>query len=200
VAALLLGWAAAITLHITFNNVVNMQAGMLTLALAIAIGLGGVAIVIGFIYWGLAQERRWLRQTLNLQVGVSSGESAVVQKLDNLDELLSPVAMGFCAETREQIKTLINLQARLGLKRKVQEMTPDPKLRAEMEKEVNALRDESDKLRREIGVYCMSYVRSILPPNTEPMWARLGQSLQSQPSEGPSLWSELDDKIQEGEQ
>jgi RsiW-degrading membrane proteinase PrsW (M82 family) len=42
-ASLLLGWGAAMTLHITFNNVVNQQAGQLTLLLAIVLGLGAWA-------------------------------------------------------------------------------------------------------------------------------------------------------------
>jgi len=195
-ASLLLGWGAAMTLHITFNNVVNQQAGQLTLVLAIVLGLGGVGLVIGFIFWGLAQERRWLHETLDLQVGVSAGESAVVQKLDDLDALLAPVGEHFGADKRKQVEAFLKLQAQLGLKRKVQAMTPDLKLRAEMEAQVSALRDEIDGVRRGLGVYCMSYVRSILPPETEPLWARLGQALETRFSSGPSLWSALDDKME----
>lgn len=197
-AALFLGWAAAITLHVTFNNVVNMNAGTLTLLLAIGLGLGGVGLVSAFIFWGLAEERRWLRQTLGLQVGVSAGESAVIQKLDDLETLLAPVGQHFGTAKRKQVAGFLKLQAQLGLKRKVQEMTPDPNLRAEMERQVAALRREIDAVRKDLGVYCMSYVRSILPPETEPLWARLGQTLETRTnSAGPSLWSTLDRRLDE---
>ncbi len=195
-ASLLLGWAAATALHISYNNVVYRTQGALTLVLAIALGLGGVGMVAAFIFWGLAEERRWLRETLGLKLGVSAGEAAVVQKLDNLEPLLAPVADRFGAEKRKQAEAFLKLQARLGLKRKVQQITPDARQRAEMEREVAALRGEIDTLRRALGIYCMSYVRSILPPETEPMWARLGQALEGRAeSRGPGLWEVLESKM-----
>lgn len=194
--SLLLGWLAAMTLHITFNNVVNQDAGILTLALAIALGLGGLVLTGAFIFWGLAEERKWLRETLGLRVGVSAGESAVVQKLDNLEPLLAPVGEHFGADKRKQVERFLKLQAQLGLKRKVQELTPDPALRAEMEGQVSTLRAEIDAVRRGLGVYCMSYVRSILPPETEPLWARLGQALEVRAdTSGPGLWRTLESRM-----
>jgi RsiW-degrading membrane proteinase PrsW (M82 family) len=197
--SLLLGWGAAMALHILFNNVVNLQPGPLTLLLAIVVGMGGVGLVAAFIFWGLAEERRWLRETLGLKVGVSAGESAVVQKLDDLDALLAPVGERFGTDKRKQVEQFLKLQAQLGLKRKVQEMTPDARLQAEMDAQVRALRSEIDTVRRGLGVYCMSYVRSILPPESEPLWARLGQALETRPTAGPSLWSALGDRLEERE-
>jgi RsiW-degrading membrane proteinase PrsW (M82 family) len=199
-ASLFLGWAAAMALHIIFNNVVYRTTGALTLVLAIVLGLGGVGLVIGFIFWGLAEERRWLREMLGVQVGVSAGEAAVVQKLDDLDALLAPVGERFGPEKRRQVERFLKLQAQLGLKLKVRDMTPDAKQRAEMERQVAALRKEIDAARRDVGIYCMSYVRSIIPPETEPMWERLGQTLETrEPSTGPSLWDSLESKMEEAE-
>jgi protease PrsW len=194
--SLFLGWAAAMTLHITFNNVVNQQAGILTLVLAIALGLGGLVLIGAFIFWGLAEERRWLRETLGLKVGVSAGESAVVQKLDDLETLLAPVGEHFGAKKRKQVERFLKLQAQLGLKRKVQELTPDPALRSKMQQQVSALRAEIDTVRRDVGMYCMSYVRSILPPETEPLWARLGQTLEGREETSDSgLWGTLENRM-----
>ena len=120
-----------------------------------------------------------LRETLQLAVGVSAGESNVVQQMESLDELLTPIADHFGAEKRTQVEAFLRLQARLGLKRKVQEQTADPKLRAALDAQVQALRQEMDTLRRAVGVYCMAYLRTILPPETEPLWAQLDQSLLS---------------------
>ncbi len=194
-ASLFLGWGAAMMLHITFNNVVNLSAGGLTMLFALGIGLGGVVLIGAFIFWGLAEERRWLNETLNSQVGVSAGESAVVQKLDDLDRLLEPVGKSFGEDKRKQVEAFLKLQAQLGLKRKVQTLTPDPKLRAELDAQIGSLRQEIDNVRRGLGVYCMSYVRSILPPETEPLWGRLGQTLETRAaSSKKSLWSTLEEK------
>ena len=199
IGSLLLGWAAAIALHITFNNVINRSQGLLMLVLAVVIGLGGVGLTAAFILWGLSEERRWLRETLGLQVGVSAGESAMVQQLDNLDPLLAPIGERFGADKRKQVEALLQLQAQLGLKRKVQELTPDPKLRAEMGVQVTALRQEMDTVRRALGVYCMAYVRSILPPETETIWEHLGRTLETrETSSARSVWSTLSDKMEEG--
>jgi RsiW-degrading membrane proteinase PrsW (M82 family) len=200
-ASLFLGWAAAMALHIGFNNVVYRTQGALTLPLAIILGLGGVGLVAGFIFLGLAEERRWLRETLGRQVGVSAGEAAVVQKLDNLEPLLAPVSEHFGPEKRRQAEAFLKLQARLGLKRKVQQITPDPKQRAEMERQVAALRAEIDAIRKDLGIYCMSYVRSILPPEGEPMWARLGQALEERSeASGPGLWQTIESKMEAKEE
>ncbi len=201
VASLLLGWAGAIALHMAFNHVVNGPRGLLVLVMGVAIGLSGVALTVMFILWGLREERSWLRDTLGLGVGVSVGESAMVQRIENFDTLLAPIAERFGEEKREQVEEFLRLQARLGLKRKTQELTPDPKLRAQLALQVDELRDRVDVLRRAVGVYCMSYVRSILPPETEPFWSRLEQSLiekQATPSSptGLNLWSNLGDKMQ----
>jgi len=200
IASVLLGWAAAMVLHITFNNAISRGPGLLTLLLAVAIGLGGVGLTAAFVFWGLREERRWLQETLGIQIGVSAGESAIVQQLDNLDPLLAPIGERFGADKRKQVETFLRLQAQLGLKRKVQEMTPDPKLRAEIGAQVAALRQEVDTMRQALGVYCMAYVRSILPPETEPIWAHLGQILETrETSSVRSLWGALGDKVEERE-
>ncbi len=200
VASVLLGWMAAMALHVTFNNVVSRGQGQVMLVLAVAIGLGGVGFTAAFILWGLGEERRWLRETLGLQVGVSAGESAIVQQLDNLDPLLAPIGDRFGTNKRKQVESLLRLQAQLGLKRKVQELTLDSRLRTEMEAQVTALRQEIDTVRRDLGLYCMAYVRSILPPDTEPIWAHLGRTLETrETSSAQSVWSTLSDKIEKGE-
>lgn len=195
-ASLFIGWAAAMTLHLAFNNLVSVDAGRWTLILAIGLGLAGAGMVAGFIFRGLREERCWLAETLGLHVGVSAGESAVVQQLDDLERLLAPVEAHFGRAKRQQVEGFLKLQAQLGLKRKVQELTPDPRQRAELAGQVAALRREIDLARRAVGMYCMSYVRSILPPEGEPMWDRLGQALETRaPSEGPSLWGMLDHRL-----
>ena len=195
-AALALGWGAAMALHLAFNNLISSNLGLLTIVLAVALGLGGLLLNILLIRWGLQEERRWLQETLTQQVGVSRGEAAVVQEFAKLDRLLAPVAQRFGAEKRQQVESFLRRQAQLGLKRKVEALTPDPTLRADMAAEVAALRQEVDELRRAIGVYCMSYVRSILPPAGEPLWDRLNTTLADPPrTSQSSLWRTLNSKL-----
>jgi RsiW-degrading membrane proteinase PrsW (M82 family) len=197
VASLLLGWAAAMTLHITFNNVVNANWGLLTLGLAVLIGLGGVGLTIAFIFWGLAEERRWLQETLTLAVGVSAGEAAVVQQMADLDALLAPVAEHFGPVKRQEVARFLQLQAQLGLKRKAQSLTHDPALATALADQVAGLRQEMDTLRRTVGVYCMAYVRSILPPASEPLWERLALATDAAAAmpAGRTLWGALGERM-----
>ena len=177
-AALVIGWSAAVILHAGFNRVVTV--GELTqakLAAAFALGLGGVALTAGFIFWGLHEEQVWLRQSLGLDVGVSQGEAAVVQRLADLKLLLQPVEDHFGRRRRDQVESLLRLQARLGLKRRVHDLTSDPHLRGQLDLEIASMREKADALRREVGVYCMVFVRSILPPEVETLWDRLSQAL-----------------------
>ena len=194
-AALALGWGAAMALHLAFNNLISSNLGGWTVVLAVLLGLSGVALNGLLIRWGLREERVWLQETLDQRVGVSRGEAAVVQELAQLDRLLAPVAERFGAEKRRQVETFLRRQAQLGLKHKVEALTPDPQLRAAMTAEVAALRREVDDLRRTIGVYCMSYVRSILPSTGEPLWARLNTALAEPPPTRSSLWQTIDQKL-----
>ncbi len=90
-----LGWVAAIALHITFNSVVRYQSGLMALILLIGIGLGGLGLVAAFIFWGLAEEKHWLRDSLNMDIRVSDRESGVVQNMSNWDALLAPITETF---------------------------------------------------------------------------------------------------------
>ena len=195
-AALLLGWGAAMALHLAFNNLISRNLGPLTIGLAVVLGLSGVLLNGLLIRWGLREERTWLQETLNQQVGVSRGEAAVVQELAQLDRLLAPVAQRFGAEKRQQVEMFLRRQAQLGLKHKVEPLTSDPQLRAAMHAEVAALRQQVDEMRRAIGVYCMSYVRSILPPTGEPLWERLQTALADPPAPPQrTLWQTIEQKL-----
>lgn len=196
--SLISGWTAAISLHMAFNNELTHLSETFSIAVAVFLGMGGVGLIAAFIFWGLSQERRWLKETLGLSVGVSSQESAVVQQMSELEILLAPVGERFGEKKRRQVASFLKLQAQLGIKRKQQEMTRNEKQRQELGDQVSTLKKEMDDLRREVGIYCMSYVRSILPPDTEPIWSRLEENLAGkETTAGPSLWSSLGKKVEE---
>ncbi len=175
VASLVLGWAAAMTLHVTFNNIVQRSENVVGMMVTIFIGLVGVGLTVGFILWGLQEEKRWLRESLQLDVGVSARESAVVQRMEDLEELLAPIGQHFGKPKQKQVEEFLKLQARLGLKHKAQQMIQDEPLRARLADEVADIRKQMDKLRRSVGLYCMSYVRSILPPEVVSVFVLVAQ-------------------------
>ena len=189
--AALLGWVAAIALHITFNTIVSQQSGVLSLVILVGIGLGGLGLVAAFIFWGLSDEKVWLRETLNLDVGVTAKESGVVQKMEDLDALLAPITEHFGPQKRKDAEAFLRLQAQLGLKVKVQEMTTDPKMREELGAQIDAMRQQMDEQRRAVGVYCMSYVRMIIPSEVVSMQVRLESMEVKETLSKGSMWGKL---------
>jgi hypothetical protein len=183
-------------LHIGFNNSLSRIPGMFGIIAAIVIGLAGIGLVTGFIFWGLRQERRWMKETLGLSVGVSARESAVVQQMADLDILLAPVGERFGTEKRKKVEAFLKLQAQLGIRRKQQNMTQNAGQKQELADKIAALQKEIDALRREAGVYCMTYVRSILPPETEPIWSHLAGSLEvKETDQKGGLWKTIGEKM-----
>ena len=172
--ALVGGWAAAVLLHAFFNGISRVAplAELAAVALAVAIGLAGVGLIALFINLGLREERQWLGETLNRQVGVTAAEARAAQAYGNLDEVLKPIAQQF-PQKAEQVEILLLQQAQMGIKRKVEQRLDDPKLKEQLAQEIAQLRAEMERLRKEIGPYVMAYVRSVFPEGALDVWARL---------------------------
>lgn len=191
-AALGLGLAAAMLLHIAFNRVVN---GALqpewVLPAAIFIGAFGLSSVAGLILWGLREERRWLAETLQLEIGVTAAESAAVQRLAERKAVLAPIEERFGVEKRKQVEAFLRLQARLGLQTKVLSRTPDVGLQAAVAADILQITAEMDSLRRAVGVYCMAYLRSTLPAEGEPLWDVVEQALAEEREPTYDLWANV---------
>lgn len=168
------GWGAAILLHALFNAVVQKAplSQTLVVGLAIGIGLAGVALIGLFITLGLREERAWLAETLDRQVGVSSAEVRAAQAYGSLDEMLEPISQQF-PQKAEQIQALLLQQAQMGIKRKVRQQVDDEKLQEQLEQEIAQLRAKMESLRKEIGPYVMAYVRGVFPEGALDLWARL---------------------------
>ncbi len=194
-AAFIVGLAAAMALHLSFNRLAtgDLPPGA-AVAVVIAIGLAGVAAIGGLIWWGLREERNWLRETLQLDVGVTTGESSMVQRMGELNTLLQPVEDHFGPEKCRQVHAFLRLQAQLGLKRKMAALTPDVGLRGTLQAEMVTLQAQMDRLRRAVGVYCMAYVRSILPAENEPLWDQLVTVLAEEREPTMNVWGALEER------
>ena len=193
-ASVLLGWAAAMALHSSFNRVVNAWSGTQALAAAIAIGLGGVGLIALFIQLGLREEKRWIKETLGLKLGVTTREAEIIKRLDSLDTLLAPIVARFGREKAEMVRAFLVKQAQLGIKQKARELAPDERLRKELAEQIEALRGEMEDLRRRVGIYCMIYVRSIFPQEAMALWNRLEELVGEEREPRVDLWGKLKEK------
>ncbi len=190
----LLGWVAAIGLHMTFNRLVNAGPSVGAVLGTLGLGIGGVVLIVLFIRWGLAEEKRWIAETLGAGSGVTRGEVAVVRQYDRIDELLEPIIERFGEEKAEMVEEFLLKQAHLGIKRKAQTMSQDPDEKKGLGKQISTLHEEMEAIRRKVGVYCMSYVRTIFPEDAVACWTMLEQRVSEQGLRawgGPTLQASL---------
>ncbi len=190
----ILGWGAAMVLHMAFNRVVELGEGMTPVLGAVGLGIGGMILIALFIRWGLAEERKWIEETLGLGLRVTEKEKALVRQLQDLGDLLKPITDRFGKEKTAQIEEFLVKQAQLGIKQKSSEMTADPRLKQQVQEQIEGLQIEIDDLRRKVGVYCMTYVRSIFPLDLVLQWMSDLQRRVEEAKQRPAqydLWGKL---------
>jgi hypothetical protein len=121
------GLAVAISIHTAYNNTafhhfVFGQTGLLVLA---GINFSALLLVAGVILWGLRRERNRLRKSLGAQAGVSKGEAMLVQRIEDLDDLLAPVegvlAKSSASRSRARPASQAQLNRKQDLMRKTKE-------------------------------------------------------------------------------
>jgi len=196
IVAWVLGLAVAIGIHTAFNNVafhhfVFGTSGILVLA---TIALTALLLVGLAILWGLKREQRLLRKSLGMS-GMSKGEVMLVERLEDIDDLLAPVEKRFGELKREQVADALRLGAQLAMKQEQIRSTRDEELRTELAAQITQLKRELRQQRHEVGMYVMSYARSILPRTTWSLWAHLGRAISNQRPAGMNLWSVLANRL-----
>lgn len=196
VALLMGGLALAILFHSLFNTFVLRASGGMLLLVAAILGFGGAAFVAFAIQRGLNEEKGWIEEKLGAADRVTAGEAAVVHRLANVDEILAPLVQRFGPEKEAQIEKFLMIQARLGILRKTLDKLPDERMRKAVEAQMDGLRVDMDKARREVGAYCMLYLRHIFPEQASPLWGRLENLIQEKVAARPAagganLWASL---------
>jgi RsiW-degrading membrane proteinase PrsW (M82 family) len=176
--AMLGGWGAAILLHAFFNSVAktywlsDLLGEGAVVPVQVGIGLAGVGLIALFITLGLREQRQWFAETLDRKMGVSGAEVRAAQAYSTIDEILEPIVEQF-PDQAEQVSALLLCQAKMGIKRKVQQRLDDPALERQIEREIADLQAEMEGLRKEIGPYVMTFVRAVFPEGMLDVWARL---------------------------
>jgi RsiW-degrading membrane proteinase PrsW (M82 family) len=176
--AMLGGWGAAILLHAFFNSVAktywlsDLVGEAAVVPVQVGLGLAGVGLIALFITLGLREQRQWFAETLDRKMGVTGAEVRAAQAYSSIDDVLEPIVEQFPAQA-EQVSALLLRQAKMGIKRKVQQQLDDPKLQDEIGEEIAELQAEMEKLRKEIGPYVMTFVRAVFPQGMLDVWGRL---------------------------
>ena len=197
---LLGGLLLAMALHSLFNNLTTRpEIPGPVLVYSTVIGLGGVGAVAAVIFRGLAEEKAWIAEKLGMADRVTAQEVKVVQRLEDIQEVLAPLKKHFGEAKAEQIEKFLFAQARLGILRKTLEKLPDERMRQAVEAQMSDMRLEMEKTRRLVGSYCMASVRLLFPPETSPFLNRLQATMQARANSGQSSgdtaaqWQRMED-------
>lgn len=170
----LFGMVLAMLLHSVYNNAVQIDGlqPQYLLLIGIVIGIGGSVIIGTIINQGLAEEKANFRETLGIQVGVTSAETSAVQQLGSsaMEQILADLAAFFGDAKADKIRQLLVLQANIGILQNNLAAPASDRMKEAWRNEVAELRTKSDKLRNEIGLYVMSFLRGIFPTDDTDMW------------------------------
>lgn len=190
------GVILAISQHMLFNNMVELGT-----YLVVAVGAGFIGA--GFIYLAMQRGRKqahtWIKEKLGMADRVTEGEARIVNRLEDLDEILQPVYQRFGPERTDLVEKFLRIQARLGIKRKTLDSL-DGHLRQAVEVEMDKMRAEMEEIRTSLGLYVMMFVRSVYTEDVVSVWSQMEakineQSLATGGQKGGGLWSSLDDRL-----
>jgi hypothetical protein len=188
-------YTVAILLHLGFNNLVTRLDSALLLLYAAVVGFSATIFIVVVIRRGLMEEKHWIEEKLGMIDRVTAGEAAIVNRWEDSKTILEPLKLRFGTQKTAQIERFLLAQARLGILRKTLDKIPDENTRASVREEMAEVRQEMDKARREVGTYCMIYVRDIFPETSNALWGQLVNAIEknSQPSPpGEGMWAALE--------
>ncbi|HKJ38483.1 MAG TPA: PrsW family glutamic-type intramembrane protease [Anaerolineales bacterium] len=156
------GLVLAITIHSGFNNMVNDRVALLFAVIAGFTGAGAIALAARR---GFKDEESWVHEKITDTEGVTRGEAEVVQRLDDVNQLLAPLAERFGVEKASQCEKFLFVQAQLAIQTKMMDKLQDENMRRALEKQMKDTRKQMDVVRRQVGSYAMLYLRNIFPDN-----------------------------------
>lgn len=197
-----LGLLLAMFIHVGFNNLVTrVESGLLLLYAAVC-GLASAGVISYVIKRGLKTGKIWLEESLGMTDRVTSGEAAVVVRMESIDDILKPLAARFGDKKASQIKDFMTKQARLGFLRKSVQLLSDERMKRATEEEIMKLRAQVDLARRSVGSYAMLFLRQTFPEDSSPLWGRLESLIQERAgrrpaSGGMNLWANLKTRQEE---
>ena len=189
----LIGYLFAIAFHMGFNTMVS--AGTF-LIFAVSFGAVGVGFIWYVIRRGLNVQKQWVVEKLGMADRVTKEEMKVVSHIETVDEILSPVEKRFGKKKASLVRSLIYKQAEIGIKRKLIETANEGK-KIEINEIIAELNKDVDKLRNEIGSYCMMLVRIVYLESDIQIWSLLNARVAAAGlgQKGGGLWDTVNARI-----
>lgn len=180
----LFGILFAVIVHFIYNNLLfilteDLEIPFLLLPVAIGIGLGGGIMIAIFMNWGLKSEKRRFEETLGINVGISSAERKAVQKLgsEEIEDFLEDMEGKFGKEKADLIRRLLVIQANMGILKNNLKSPVGERLKKAWQAEVDELKEEMDDIRKKLGSYIMTLLRSLLPEDEDAVWTDLTEKV-----------------------
>jgi hypothetical protein len=191
------GWLIAIALHMGFNNLVTRVSSGLLLLYAAAAGIFATIYIYVSIKRGNVQAQGWIHEKLGVLDRVTGGEAEMVNRLKESKELLAPLAEAFGSGKAELARDILLIQAHIGIQRKNQDQTDDPRMKQSIQTEIDKLRLEMDELRREAGTHSMMMLRSFFPEGGGQLQSMI-EARMHDPNRGPGsgMWDKLSQTTQ----
>lgn len=152
----------AIALHSAFNRMTDGSVSALAVTL---VGVMVFVAAVAIIALGYPVSRRWSRMEMRAR-GLSAGEQAALVGGSAVDDVLDEFERRFGGRAAELAEQLITAQRSIGV------AVHGGRAGAE---DVTALQEQADQLRRDIGLFPMTWLRSHLPadPTSAGVWAAL---------------------------
>ena len=196
------GATVSMAIHTGFNNTASLEVDntLLLLGAIILLGIFGFGLIAFFIKRGTNEAQTWIRESLGMGDGVTTGEARAVDQIKEMDTLLGPLAQVYGEDKAHQIEKLLQMQARLGILRNNLDKLQDDKLIQNTKEEIATVRQQMDEARRAIGNYEMMTLRLIFPEEDTSMWSQLENILDQKIATAPGpqvggLWDKLGDKV-----
>jgi RsiW-degrading membrane proteinase PrsW (M82 family) len=189
------GYIVSIIFHMMFNTMVSAGA---ILAFAVVFGAVGVGVIYLAIRRGLSIQKEWFGEKLNELNRVTKNEVRALNRIEELNKLLGPLALQFGEAKADKVRTLLSRQAEIGIKTKLLDTTVNKDKREEMHRIIEDLRAEMETLRAGIGPYCMLFVRQVYLAQDMNLWgtihARIAEAGTGQ--KGGGLWDLAASRVQ----
>jgi uncharacterized protein YicC (UPF0701 family) len=122
-----------------------------------------------------------------------------VERLQDVDKLLASLAERFGAEKATQCEKFLFMQAQLAIQVKMIEKMQDEKMRSAIQAQMDELHNKMNQARKEVGAYCMLYLRNIFPEDDATMMKLMQDRITASAAAnkgkaGTGVWN-LDDRL-----
>ena len=182
----LAGLLIAITLHSIFNRLTDTE--VVSAQFITVTGMGVFGIAAGIVYLGFPISARWVRIDLIGQRATASEQEALSGR--TVASVLDAFESRHGAEAAEKAGQLVQAQRRLAIAQNSGRSSVT---------EIEKLKEETDSLRRDIGMFAMMWLRSHLPVGDAELglWALLDESVPTTEDEVQAapigMWARLDE-------